>query len=56
MVVNLVILMGNVVSPGGRGMDSMRVSLARGMVERRDAGKSAGEQPRMTCRRWEFDV
>jgi hypothetical protein len=56
MVANRVILRGSAVIAGGRGKDSIRVSLSRGRVFMRDAGRSTGEQATMTCRRCELAV
>jgi hypothetical protein len=56
MVENFVILRGKVVKGCGSGMDSIRVTLSRGRVERRVGGRSIGEQATRTCRRWQFDV
>lgn len=53
---NLVTFSGRVVSAAGSGKDSIKVTLSRGSVDRRAAGRSAGEQPTITCRRCEFAV
>lgn len=55
-VAYLVILSGRVVNTVGSGIDSMSVTFSNGMEERSDAGRSAGEQPTIMCRRWEFVV
>lgn len=51
-----VILIGRVVSETGRGNDSINVTFSRGRLERREAGRSSGEQPTIMCRRCTFDV
>ena len=51
MVENFVTLMGRPVREGGSGIDSIKVSLSRGSVARRGAGRSMGEHAIRTCRR-----
>ena len=46
--------MGREVRDWGRGRDSISVSFSRGMVVRREAGRSAGEQATIAWRRWVF--
>lgn len=46
--------MGREVRDWGRGRDSIRVSFSRGIVVRREAGRSAGEQATIAWRRWVF--
>jgi hypothetical protein len=53
---SLVVLRGREVRASGRGIDSTRVIFSRGRAERREAGRSAGEQARMMWRRCTLDV
>lgn len=55
-VLYLVTFRGSVAIAGGSGRDSISVTLSRGRVDRRAAGRSTGEHPTMTCRRWVFEV
>ena len=55
-VANLVILIGSVVRAVGNGIDSTSVTLSSGMLERSEAGRSAGEHATMTWRRCTLDV
>ena len=47
----LVTLSGSVVMAEGIGKDSINVTFSSGIVDKRDAGRSTGEHPTMTCRR-----
>ena len=47
----LVTLSGSVVRAEGSGKDSINVTFSSGIVDKRDAGRSTGEHPTMTCRR-----
>jgi hypothetical protein len=53
---NFITLTGRLVIVTGRGVDSIREILLRGSVDRREAGRSPAEQPRITWRKWEFAV
>jgi hypothetical protein len=56
MVESFVTLIGNAVSAGGNGRDSINVTLSRGRVLKSGKGRSMGEHATRMCRRWEFDV
>jgi hypothetical protein len=56
MVVSFITLIGRVVRDVGSGIDSTSVSFSRGMLARREAGRSAGEQATMACRRCVLEV
>lgn len=53
---NLAVLMGSEVSDCGSGRDSISVSFSSGIVVKREAGRSAGEQATIAWRRCVFNA